>query len=407
MLEEHLLPFLALLRERRYGIATIRTCRKVVCEFLVFLEGRIGRPEEITLDHWLGYFGIRSRLSSHLRERTLAPGYEKQCRNDLNLFLRYLVTKGIQTKIPLRQKKDLRAVPGYEDLLTRYERFLREHRGLKFKTINRLVDDANRLCRKMVETKVESWDALTPDVLYEHLRAEAQKLGYVALSHAQSALRSFFRFLRLSGECQKELDRYLVRSRKFRLSRIPPTVPLEDLERAFDDMKENTRMDIRDRAVLLLLTLYGLRPIEIARLKMDDVAWREGKIVFQNRKAGRDLFLPLYPAVARAPLEYVDQVRPRGTPYREIFLIKWPPHHPFRIGHDVVSPLQDRLERLGLHFRPYDLRHTLATRLINNDCPPEWIQRLLGHARFESTRVYAKVDMAHLREVAENDAVDL
>jgi len=195
MLEEHLLPFLALLRERRYGIATIRTCRKVVCEFLVFLEGRIGRPEEITLDHWLGYFGIRSRLSSHLRERTLAPGYEKQCRNDLNLFLRYLVTKGIQTKIPLRQKKDLRAVPGYEDLLTRYERFLREHRGLKFKTINRLVDDANRLCRKMVETKVESWDALTPDVLYEHLRAEAQKLGYVALSHAQSALRSFFRYL--------------------------------------------------------------------------------------------------------------------------------------------------------------------------------------------------------------------
>jgi integrase/recombinase XerC len=60
--------------------------------------------------------------------------------------------------------------------------------------------------------------------------------------------------------------------------------------------------------------------------------------------------------------------------------------------------------KLGLRLHPHALRHTLASHLINNDCPPEWIQVLLGHANFASTQLYAKVDMAHLREVADNDA---
>lgn len=407
MLEEHIVPFLALLRERRYDVGTINTCRKVACEFVIFLEGRVARPEEISPEHWRGYLRIRSKFSPQLWRRHLAPGFEKWFRNGLNLFLRYLATQGIHTKIPLGQKKDLRAVPGYEDLLSRYEKFLVEHRGLQRSTVYRYVDDASRLCRTMIEAKIQDWDALTPDVLYDHLRAQARKLCHLGLSNAQTALRCFFRFLRLGGVCRKELDRYLVRSRKWRLSGVPPTVPLEDLHRAFDDLKANTRSDIRDRAVLLLLTLYGLRPVEIARLKMEDVSWREEKLVLRNRKAGKDLILPLHPAVARALLEYVDRVRPRGTPHREIFLVKRPPPHPFRVGHDVVSPLQDRLATLGIQFRPYHLRHALATRLINNDCPPEWIQQLLGHASFESTRIYAKVDMTHLREVAENDAVDL
>lgn len=407
MLEEHIVPFLAFLRERRYGVGAINICRKAACEFVIFLEGRVARPEEISLEHWAGYLRIRGKFPSQLWRRHLAPGFERRFRKGLNLFLRYLLTKGVHTKIPLRQKKDLSAVPGYEELLGRYEKFLVEHRGLQRPTVYTYVDHASRLCRTMIDSKTEDWDALTPGVLYDHLRKQAKTLGHLGLSNAQTALRSFFRFLRLEGVCRKELDRLLVRSRRWRLSGVPPSVPLEDLHRAFDDLKANAPRDIRDRAVLLLLTLYGLRPIEVARLKMEDVSWREGSFVLRNRKAGKDLTLPLHPAVARALLEYVDQIRPRGTLHREIFLARRSAPHPFCVGHDVVSPLKDRLARLGIQFRIYDLRHALATRLINNDCPPEWIQQILGHASFESTRVYAKVDMTHLREVADNDAVEL
>jgi site-specific recombinase XerD len=42
---------------------------------------------------------------------------------------------------------------------------------------------------------------------------------------------------------------------------------------------------------------------------------------------------------------------------------------------------------------------------MENDCPPEWIQLLLGHVRFASTQTYAKVDRVHLREVADNEGV--
>jgi site-specific recombinase XerD len=405
MFEEHIVPFLERLRERYYARMTIRICRAVTQEFLIFLEGRVTRPEEISIDHLKAYLGVRARLFPHQWRRPMLPDYQERLADALNLFLRYLAEQGVRTGIPMRERQDLRAVPGYETLLADYQRFLRDHRGLQPGTIDTYLDHAARLCRAMVKSRTKRWEDLTPKRLYDHLRSQARRLGHVSLQNAQTALRSFFRFLHITGQCTKALDLYLVRYRTYRLSRVPRAVPLDDLYRIFEDVKGSSPADIRDRAVLLLLTLYGLRIGEIVRLKMDDVSWREQKFIVRRRKAGRDLVLPLHPAVARALWEYVDRVRPRGTPYREIFLSKRAPH-PYPRGSNLAMTLRGRLHKLGCDFHPHAFRHALASQLINNNCPPEWIQQLLGHAQFVSTQVYAKVDLVHLREVAENDAVE-
>jgi len=158
--------------------------------------------------------------------------------------------------------------------------------------------------------------------------------------------------------------------------------------------------------VLLLLTLYGLRSGEIAALTLEDIDWKANKLAIRRRKAGPPFLLPLHPAVARALYEYVSQVRPRDVPYRELFITHVKPH-PHPNGASVTETIRDRMMRLGLRIWPHALRHSLATHLINNDCPPEWIQVLLGHERFASTLVYAKADLAHLAEVADIDGADL
>jgi hypothetical protein len=73
----------------------------------------------------------------------------------------------------------------------------------------------------------------------------------------ETALRSFFRFLRITEKCSKELDLYLIRRRTYRLARVPRTVSVDELYRLFEDVKGNSPAAIRDRAVLLLITLYG------------------------------------------------------------------------------------------------------------------------------------------------------
>ncbi len=405
MLEEHIAPFLKFLEERRYSIMSRQVCRAVTQEFTIFIEGRVQRPEDISTDHLRGYLGIRAKLFPHFWKRPMLPDYQARLAAGLTLFLRYLGEKGIRTGIPFFEKQDLRAVPGYEDLLTEFEGFLRDHRGLKPRTIEAYLDHAARLCRWMVECRTPSWEDLTPTIIYDHLRSQAKTLGHVSLANAQTALRSFFRFLRLKEKCSKELDLYLIRYRTYRLARVPRTVSVEELYRLFEDVNGNSPAAIRDRAVLLLITLYGLRIGEVARLQMDDVSWSERKLIIRRRKAGRDLILPIIPAVMAVLAEYVEKVRPRGTPYREIFLTRRTPH-PYPRGSNLAMTLRERLLKLGIRVHPHAFRHTLASQLFNNDCPPEWIQILLGHANFASTQVYTKVDMTHLREVTENDAVN-
>jgi site-specific recombinase XerD len=52
---------------------------------------------------------------------------------------------------------------------------------------------------------------------------------------------------------------------------------------------------------------------------------------------------------------------------------------------------------------PHALRHACATRLINCGLTLKEIGDLLGHHKMDSTRIYAKVDLPHLRQVADVD----
>jgi integrase/recombinase XerD len=55
------------------------------------------------------------------------------------------------------------------------------------------------------------------------------------------------------------------------------------------------------------------------------------------------------------------------------------------------------------HHGPHSLRHACATRLINQGMTLKEIGDHLGHRDVEATRIYAKVDLVRLREVAEFD----
>ena len=59
------------------------------------------------------------------------------------------------------------------------------------------------------------------------------------------------------------------------------------------------------------------------------------------------------------------------------------------------------------HHGPHSLRHACATRLINQGLSLKEIGDHLGHRHVEATRIYAKVDLARLRDVADFDLGEL
>jgi site-specific recombinase XerD len=165
---------------------------------------------------------------------------------------------------------------------------------------------------------------------------------------------------------------------------------------------------IRDRAILLLLAVYGCRAGEVVHLCLEDLDWQEELIHFTRPKPSRRQTYPLVRTVGDALLRYLTEVRPHAS-CRAVFLRLNAPFRPLTPG-ALWQVVRHRLRALGVslrHYGPHALRHACATHLLEQGFTLKQIGDHLGHRQPDTTRLYAKVDLNGLRQVADFDLGDL
>ena len=139
------------------------------------------------------------------------------------------------------------------------------------------------------------------------------------------------------------------------------------------------------------------------RLRLEDFDWEHEVFHVVSSKTGRGRTYPLTRSVGDAILRYLQEVRPRSS-YREVFLTLRPPFRPVRVSLWCIVGKRLRSLHISLpHCGPHALRHACAARLQATGLSLKEIGDQLGHVALDSTRVYAKVDLAGLREVANFD----
>jgi len=188
-----------------------------------------------------------------------------------------------------------------------------------------------------------------------------------------------------------------------------PAGPLwTDVERLFADLDVTRPTDVRDRAILMLFATYGLRAIEVANLRLDDIDWEHDQLRVPRAKRRQAQVFPLLPSVGAAITDYLQSVR-RPTLHREVFLTLVTPYRPLsRSGlYDMVAGRLRSLDVQCAHYGPHSLRHACAARLVAQGLTLKEIGDHLGHRCTSATRVYAKVDLPGLREVAAFDLGEL
>ena len=87
----------------------------------------------------------------------------------------------------------------------------------------------------------------------------------------------------------------------------------------------------RDYAMMLLLTVYGLRGVEVAHLRLDDIDWRNKQLHIRGRKSGNSTTYPLATSVDDAIVDYLRNGRPASS-HREVFLSVIAPFRPLASG---------------------------------------------------------------------------
>ena len=219
-----------------------------------------------------------------------------------------------------------------------------------------------------------------------------------------NALRAFFRYAEQRAWCRPGLAAGIMSVRLFAEEGLPRGPSWADVQRLLANANGDQPKDIRDRAIIMLFAVYGMRVSEVRTLKLEDLEWEKELIYLTRPKLRRRQSYPLSYTVGEAILCYLEKVRPRVS-RREVFLTVKAPFRPLSSGslYDLVS---DRLRALGVslpHYGPHSLRHACATHLLAEGLSMKEIGDHLGHRKADTTRVYAKVDLGGLRQVADFD----
>jgi len=229
----------------------------------------------------------------------------------------------------------------------------------------------------------------------------AKRLSRHSLQHTVAHLRSFLRFLTACGLAPADLGDGIDTPRVYRDERLPRALPWDTVLSFLRAIDRSTPMGRRDYAMFLLVVTYGLRTCEVVSLRLDDVAWREGRLQVARPKVRAPLMLPLTKEVGAAILAYLQDGRP-ALAHREIFLRARAPAGTLKPT-AVTEAFQGWVRRSDLpipYKGPHCLRHSLALHLLRQGASLKTIGDLLGHRSTESTCVYLRLHVEDLRDVA-------
>lgn len=286
-----------------------------------------------------------------------------------------------------------------------FARWLREERGLSDATVQGYCRAADhffgQLAAKGVRLTAVRMTDIDDAVAAEHGRGA---WGRRTRHDYAQRLRPFFLFAETRSWCRAGLAAGIVAPRFMADETVPKGLRREDVVRLLTSVGGDRPVDKRDRAILMLFIGYGLRTGEVGGLRLDDLDWENSTLRVRCPKPGRTHLWPLSQGVGHAILCYVREARPSGFG-RSLFFTMRAPVRP--LDRNALGKIvRDRLAGIGVvtgRRGAHALRHAAAQHLLDQGTSMKVIGDFLGHRDPSSTTIYAKVDLAALREVAALD----
>lgn len=285
---------------------------------------------------------------------------------------------------------------GLSDSVAAYLAWLRLERGLSDNTVASYRRDIEQLLRHLAQEE-KSPDEVTADDLRAYLAV--QHWCPATRARKTAAIRSFFRFLVVSGRRPTDPASRLAAPRKERT--LPRVLSVEDVEKMLA-LPPATPLGLRDRALLELLYGAGLRASELVGLRRGDLDLEVG-FVRTVGKGDRERVVP----IGRKAIEAVDAYLRRGRPLLgsagalkdPLLLLNARGRRLSRMGLHTIVKRYAAKAGLGSNVSAHTLRHSFATHLLEGGADLRAVQEMLGHADLSTTQIYTHLSRERLRRV--------
>jgi len=312
----------------------------------------------------------------------------------------FLLARLREQGVVAAEAREARSDAPHHDVLTGYLAFLRRHRGVQERTIGQHRLHVERFLRH-IEAGEQVIRTLAASRFDAFLVECGRRMSRRSIGRVSAALRSFLRYLHLSGRIDRDLSLQVAAPRVYALETVPRALQWKDVLKVLAAPDRSTVAGRRDYAVLQLLAVYGLRAGEVAALALSDIDWRGERIRVCRSKGGDACWYPLHPEVGEAIADYLRHGRPASS-HPEVFLTLSAPVRRFPRSSAVSNIVARHLRRSGVeapHWGAHTIRHSRAVQLLQQGFSLKAIGDLLGHRHPQSTFVYTKAAVEDLRSV--------
>ena len=175
------------------------------------------------------------------------------------------------------------------------------------------------------------------------------------------------------------------------------------MERILSQLRTDTSLCLKGKAMLELAYSSALRPRELYNLKISDIDFKKGLLFLEQSKNRKDRIVPVGSYALHWVKRYLTEIRPRyvkDTREDTVFISHKTGRKLSVWG--IRWAIQQTLRLSGFTpFKPYAVRASAATALLVNGMSVAHIRKFLGHTELRTTQIYLNIETREIKKILE------
>ena len=283
------------------------------------------------------------------------------------------------------------------DIVKSYTRYLKLERNYSPNTLAAYQNDLSWLLSFCEQQEMNPLDMQLEDLQHFAVQLHEHQIGPTSQARILSGIRSFYKYLLLSGEIEQDPTELLESPHLGeRLPEVLSTDEIDQIQKSIDLSKPEGP---RNKTIIEVLFSCGLRVSELVNLKLSNLYLEEGFVRVMG-KGSKERLVPISSkAISELKYWFVDRNLMKIQQGEEdyVFLNRRGKHLTRTM---ILIMLKRQAVAAGITktISPHTLRHSFATELLKGGADLRAIQAMLGHESIGTTELYMHIDTTTLRE---------
>lgn len=283
------------------------------------------------------------------------------------------------------------------DIVKSYARYLKLERNYSPNTLAAYQNDLSWLLSFCEQQEMNPLDMQLEDLQHFAVQLHEHQIGPTSQARILSGIRSFYKYLLLSGEIEQDSTELLESPHLGeRLPEVLSTDEIDQIQKSIDLSKPEGQ---RNKTIIEVLFSCGLRVSELVNLKLSNLYLEEGFVRVMG-KGSKERLVPISSkAVRELQYWFMDRNLMKIQQGEEdyVFLNRRGKHLTRTM---ILIMLKRQAVAAGITktISPHTLRHSFATELLKGGADLRAIQAMLGHESIGTTELYMHIDTTTLRE---------